>query len=206
EAELPGTVRAKVAALRALLAKIKEAAVHATPSRLVQFVVRESGMERFYKDDKLEGIERLENLRELVSLAARYDGYPIGEGLEKFLESAALASDQDELKEESNAVRLMTVHASKGLEFPYVFIVGLEEGLFPYEREDESSSDKEEERRLMYVALTRAKHRVFLSYASYRTIFGSKNGTLPSQFLSDISENLLQLETPERLGKTIYLE
>jgi DNA helicase-2/ATP-dependent DNA helicase PcrA len=169
-------------------------------------------MERLYKADKLEGAERLENLREIVSLAARYDQYPLGEGLEKFLESAALASEQDELKEEANAVRLMTVHASKGLEFPYVFVVGLEEGLFPYEREDEDTGDKEEERRLMYVALTRAKRRVFLSYASYRTIFGSKNATLPSQFLSDISEGLLELEAPDLpagrqgAGKIIYLD
>src|SRR6185437_12669330 len=131
---------------------------------------------------------------------------PAPEGVEQFLESAALASDQDELKDEQNAVRLMTVHASKGLEFKYVFIVGLEEGLFPYERDDESEADREEERRLMYVALTRAREKVFLSYASYRTIFGSKNATEPSQFLSDIPQGLLEWEAPERLGRTIYLD
>jgi DNA helicase-2/ATP-dependent DNA helicase PcrA len=99
----------------------------------------------------------------------------------------------------------MTVHAAKGLEFPIVFIVGLEEGLFPYERSDEEG-DREEERRLMYVALTRAKRKLFLCYASYRTVFGSKNATLPSQFLSDIPGELFYPETPERLGKTIYLD
>ncbi len=98
------------------------------------------------------------------------------------------------------------MHASKGLEFPHVFIAGLEEGLFPYEREDDTESNKEEERRLMYVAITRAEKKLFLSYASYRTIFGSKNATLPSQFLSDMPQDILEMESPERLGKTIYLD
>ena len=88
-----------------------------------------------------------------------------------------------------------------------MFITGLEEGLFPYEREDDTSeANKEEERRLMYVALTRAEKKVFLSYASYRTVFGSKTGTAPSQFLSDISNDLVEWESPMRLGKTIYLD
>jgi DNA helicase-2/ATP-dependent DNA helicase PcrA len=100
----------------------------------------------------------------------------------------------------------MTVHASKGLEFPHVFITGLEEGLFPYEREGGTESDKEEERRLCYVALTRAERKVFLTYASYRTVFGSKNATFPSQFLSDISEHLIESESPERITRTIYLD
>ena len=142
-----------------------------------------------------------------MSLASRYDALPKEEALDALLESAALASDQDEIKDEKNAVRLMTVHASKGLEFPYVFITGLEEGLFPYEREDDTSeANQEEERRLMYVALTRAEKKVFLSYASYRTVFGSKTGTAPSQFLSDISNDLVEWESPMRLGKTIYLD
>ncbi len=100
----------------------------------------------------------------------------------------------------------MTIHAAKGLEFPYVFITGLEEGLFPYEREGDSATDKEEERRLCYVALTRAEKKIYLSCASYRTVFGSKNATIPSQFLSYISADLIVYEAPERIGRTIYLE
>ena len=209
ESELTGAVQGKVAAFRTLLAKIKNAAEHLKPSELIRYVVVESGMDTMHKEDKLEGAERLENIRELVSLASRYDALPQEEALEALLESAALASDQDEIKEETSAVRLMTVHASKGLEFPYVFITGLEEGLFPYEREGEregSVASQEEERRLMYVALTRAEKKVFLSYASYRTVFGSKTGTVPSQFLSDISNDLVAWESPVRLGKTIYLD
>lgn len=205
ESELRGAVAEKVMGFRRLLTRIKEKGETAQPSALLRFAISESGMERMYKEDKLEGPERLENLRELVTLAARYDHLGPEEGLSSFLESVALASDQDELKNETNAVRLMTVHAAKGLEFPTVFITGLEEGLFPYER-DEKDADQEEERRLMYVAITRAQKKVFLCYASYRTLFGQKNPTIPSQFLSDLPGELLELENPERLGKTIYLD
>lgn len=195
----------KVDAFKQLLAKIKDRATKLPPSQLLRFVITESGMERVFKDDKLEGTERLENLRELIVLAARYDQLPIGEGLDQFLESAALASDQDELKDDTDAVRLMTVHASKGLEFKTVFITGLEEGLFPYQSDD-SDRDQEEERRLMYVAVTRAREKLYLTYASYRTVFGSKNATLPSSFLSDVPGEHLEAENPERIGRTIYLD
>ncbi len=203
----------KADAFLAQLQKIKEASQKLAPSELIKYVIRESGQEAAYKKDKLEGPERLLNLRELVSLATRYDGQPVPSGVEAFLESAVLASDQDELKEGKNTVRLMTVHASKGLEFPVVFITGLEEGLFPYDKQDDEEVDKEEERRLMYVAITRAQEKVYLTYASYRTVFGSKNPTLPSQFLSDVPGELLQNEMPALpagrqggLGKTIYLD
>ena len=90
----------------------------------------------------------------------------------------------------------MTVHASKGLEFEYVFIAGLEEGLFPHERlnETQDESAEEEERRLFYVALTRAKKKIFLTYAGVRTIFGSRQVTMPSEFIFDIDEEFLQIE------------
>jgi DNA helicase-2/ATP-dependent DNA helicase PcrA len=78
--------------------------------------------------------------------------------------------------------------------------------LFPYARDEGSEADREEERRLMYVALTRAKQKIFLSHAAYRTVFGSKNATIPSQFFSDIPEELMEYESPERIGRTIYLD
>ncbi len=223
EDTLRGAIAQKVQAMRTLLARIREKTSMLPPSQLIQFIATESGMEKLFKEDKLEGAERLENLRELGALAARYDALPTyiaddetRPALDAFMESAALASDQDELKDEANAVRLMTIHASKGLEFPIVFITGFEEGLFPYERDYTSSDssgsgqrsgkdDQEEERRLCYVAITRAREKVFLTFASYRTIFGSKNATIRSQFIGDIPEHLLEWESPERLGKTIYL-
>lgn len=204
--DLKGAIREKVSGLQGLLMRIREAATELPPSQLIRFVITESGMERLLKEDKIEGAERLENLRELAALAARYDTLSLGEGFEAFMESVSLASDQDSLKEDKNAVRLMTVHAAKGLEFSCVFITGLEEGLFPYEREESGVSEQEEERRLMYVAITRARHKVILSYAQYRTVFGSKNATTPSQFLNDIPQGLLEWEAPERIGRTIYLD
>ncbi|MGH7141139.1 MAG: ATP-dependent helicase [Minisyncoccia bacterium] len=206
EDSLRGNARQKAAAFRELLSKIAAAAHEMPPSKLIQFVVRESGMEKELREDGQEGMERLENLRELSALASRYDALPMGEALQQFLESAALASDQDEMKEERDAVRLMTVHASKGLEFPYVFVTGLEEGLFPYVRDGEEVADQEEERRLMYVAVTRAKKKVFLACAMARTVFGSQSINEPSRFIADISPDLIEQESPERLGRTIYLD
>ena len=102
----------------------------------------------------------------------------------------------------------MTIHSSKGLEFPYVFITGLEEGLFPHERLGEEKTDTEEERRLFYVALTRAKKKVFLSYAHMRTIFGQQRVNAPSSFLRDIRSELIENKNPTESGyeRTVYLD
>lgn len=206
EAALPAKMRERVQSMRTLLNKIRASAETAPPSELVRIVVVDSGIEKTLKEDKLEGGERLENLAELVSLASRYDKLPPPQGLEMFLESAALASDQDEIKDTESKVRLMTVHAAKGLEYAYVFIVGLEEGLFPYSREDDAKDSIEEERRLMYVALTRAKVKLFLSFAMMRTVFGNLDMRQASSFLEELPGELILAETPERLGKTIYLD
>ena len=151
-----------------------------------------------------------------MTVAARYDlpaqaGGEQGrlDAVEKFLIDAALQSDQDELKEEQNKVRLMTVHASKGLEFEYVFITGLEEGLFPHERLNQEKIDEsaaEEERRLFYVAVTRAKKKVFLSYAGVRTVFGSRQVTVPSEFVFDVDEEFIAPEEPIEGGKVIFFD
>jgi DNA helicase-2/ATP-dependent DNA helicase PcrA len=134
-------------------------------------------------------------------------------GIEKLLEDASLASDQDSMmitenkKTETNAVKLMTVHASKGLEFKHVFITGLEDGLFPHQRNGEikNAEDKEEERRLFYVALTRAREKLFLSFANFRTIFGSRQINAPSEFISDIPSDILEKEGEKGGIKTIYI-
>lgn len=208
EAALAGKIGERVRAMRMLLAEVRDATLILPPSELMRMVIVESGMEHALKNDPAEGAERLENLRELVSLAARYDAMPRGSGLETFLESAALASDQDDLKREADAVRLMTVHAAKGLEFPYVFIVGLEEGLFPYvpDRREDEEHGIEEERRLMYVALTRGQKKIYLSWAMLRTVFGATDVRMPSSFLHELPQELIEIESPERLGKTIYLD
>ena len=152
-------------------------------------------MEKMYKDAD-DGEERLGNIRELVNLATKFDADTCPEGMEKLLEEAALQSDQDQIKDEVSAVSLMTVHASKGLEFDAVFITGLEQGLFPSTREDEKR-DQEEDRRLFYVALTRARKRLYLSYAAERMKYGSREYTLPSEFLEDIDTRLLSTAAPK---------
>ncbi|MEK7145482.1 MAG: UvrD-helicase domain-containing protein, partial [Patescibacteria group bacterium] len=158
--KLPAAARMKIGEFRDLLAQIKKQTLTGKPSETIKFVLRISGIETQLKSGGDDEKERLENIRELASLAVKYDGLTPEEGMEKLLTDAALASDQDELQEYKPAVKLMTVHAAKGLEFDYVFITGLEDGLFPHERLGEkeiSEEESEEERRLFYVALTRAR-------------------------------------------------
>ncbi len=208
--ELTGKTKEKVALFYALIDKIATFANEHPVHETLAFIIKETGMETEFKMGGEEGQERLENIRELVTLGTKYAEYSPEEAIEHLLEDSALGSDQDELKEkeEFDAVRLMTIHASKGLEFPYVFITGLEEGLFPHERMGDEGVDEEEERRLFYVALTRAKKRVFLSYAHIRTIFGSQRVNVPSSFLSDIRSELLENANPTESGyeRTIYLD
>ena len=181
-------------------------------SEAMKITLETSQIEEYYLERKTEeDLERLQNVRELVTLAKRYDSMEPREGMEKLLEEVTLASDQDEHDEKSDAVTLMTVHAAKGLEFDYVFVTGLEEGLFPIERMDEGD-DPEEERRLFYVAVTRAGKRLFLSYTSSRTIYGTKQANIPSEFLTDIDPGNLttlddtSLPTDNGGGKIVYLE
>ncbi|MES2409694.1 MAG: UvrD-helicase domain-containing protein [Patescibacteria group bacterium] len=195
EHELTGAVKIKIEKWRELLREIKLKSETVNPSEVVKFVIKHSGLENMYMDDKIEGAERLENIRELVTIATGYDGYEIGEGIEKFLEHTALSSDQDEV-DKKVGVKLMTIHASKGLEFDYIFIGGLEQGQFPSERSSKAASkeDSEEERRLFYVALTRARKKIYLAYTQMRTIYGSRQINVPSEFIADIGEEFLQYE------------
>ena len=214
--ELPAATLRKVNEFFHLLTLVKEKALKEKPSEIVKFVMRASGLEAVLKDGTDEDEERLLNIQELVTLATKYDFLPQSEGIEKLLEDAALASDQDSLIKDENAVKLLTVHASKGLEFEYVFISGLEDNLFPHKRlGDDADTDLEEERRLFYVALTRARKKLFLSYAGMRTIFGSRQANIPSEFVIDIDESLVEAEEPKGdgkdggrpfRGKTIYLD
>ncbi|OGI93635.1 hypothetical protein A3A03_01405 [Candidatus Nomurabacteria bacterium RIFCSPLOWO2_01_FULL_40_18] len=183
-------------------------------SEIIKFVVKKSGIEQELSSGSDEDIERLENIKELATLALKYDSLENGLGVEKLLEDASLASDQDSLMitrektkdKQSGGVKLMTVHAAKGLEFDYVLITGLENGLFPHQRQNEAEGfDSEEERRLFYVALTRAKEKLFLSFANFRTIFGSRNINAPSEFISDIPADLLEKEGEKDRIKTIYI-
>ena len=194
--ELKPAALSKVEAFDQMMVDIADEAHTKKLSETLKFIIVRTGIEmNLKKGGTEEELERLENLRELVSLATRYDELGPEEAIETLLEDAALQSDQDEIKEkaEKDAVRLMTVHAAKGLEFPHVFVTGLEEGLFPHERLDQKGVDQEEERRLFYVALTRAGHRLWLTYAHSRMIYGSSTVNIPSSFLADIDMSLIDL-------------
>jgi len=209
---LPVKMRIKINNFYKILEEIKEKIESEKVSDVIKFVVKKSGIENELSSGGEEDMERLENIKELATLALKYDNLKEGKGVEKLLEDASLASDQDSLmitkekKEEVSAVKLMTVHASKGLEFKHVFVTGLEDGLFPHQRHDEGESfDNEEERRLFYVAVTRAQNKLFLSFANFRTIFGSRQINTPSEFISDIPADLLEKEGESGRVKTIYI-
>ena len=196
EETLSAAARNKVAEFRTILSHIKTAAENIVPSELIKYVIKESGIEReLEKSDKEEDTERLENIAELVTLALSYDTYGPTEGIDRMLTDAALATDEEGDEVREPAIKLMTVHAAKGLEFDHVFITGLEENLFPHQRrEGGKAEDQEEERRLFYVAVTRARKKLYLSYTQTRTIFGSRQVNIPSEFLFDVQEDQVERE------------
>jgi DNA helicase II / ATP-dependent DNA helicase PcrA len=215
ENTLPAKTLGKVRQFHTLIANIRSTAETKRPSETIRMIIEQSGMLAHYGKGSEDDVERIENLKELVTLAKKYDTLPPEEGVEALLDSVALTSEQDNIPDSTSStdtdtgsgeVTLMTVHASKGLEFQFVFITGMEEGLFPHERLSSDEVDEEEERRLFYVALTRAKEKVYLSYASMRTVFGSKKLNIPSEFLTDIDNAFLEEATRERGEKVIYLD
>lgn len=203
---LPAKTQMKIKYFYNSLNKISNFAENNKPSQTISFVIKESGIEDSLRSSKSEeDLDRLENIKELVTFATKYDNLPNLEGIEKLLEDAALASDQDSLdektKKQKDGVKLMTVHASKGLEFEYVFIIGLEDDLFPHGKLTMSGDyNDEEERRLFYVAITRSKKKLFLSYATMRMIFGKSEIQTPSEFFADISENFIYREERDNSG------
>jgi len=193
-AGLSRAMTTKISDFMSMLDEIRDVALTKKPSELVKFVLTRTGIESAARKSA-EDEEKLENMRELATVAKTYDNLPAEEAVESLLANAALSTDQDELKEDKDAVRLMTVHASKGLEFDYVFIAGLEQNLFPHERmgkEELSQGEEEEERRLFYVALTRARKKIFLSWTQIRTVYGSQRINSPSEFIADIGDELIE--------------
>jgi DNA helicase-2/ATP-dependent DNA helicase PcrA len=153
------------------------------PATLVDGLIRRLDYLRYINDGTLQGEARVENVRELLSVAAEYQEL----GMAGFLEEVSLVSDLDRADFGNNVVTLMTIHAAKGLEFPVVFMTGLEEGVFPHSRALYDASELEEERRLMYVGMTRAKQELYLMHAVSRTLYGGRLANPPSRFLADIS-------------------
>lgn len=189
-------------------------------SNCIKFLLKAIHYKEYLEDETAKSEERWENIEEFVNLSRLYDTLPPPQGVEKLLEDAALMSEtedegkprrsvgtptslsKDKYEASEEKVHLMTLHAAKGLEFPVVFMVGLEEGIFPHSRSLQNQQELEEERRLCYVGLTRAKEKVFITFALRRHHFGSTQANAPSRFLSEIPEELLEVE--EGIGEINY--
>lgn len=172
--------------------KLQKINPETSASGLIKYVIEDTGYKKFIDDGTAEGESMLENVRELISVAKKYDKLEAGMGLRVFLEEISLIAEADTYEEKANSITMMTIHSAKGLEFPYVFIVGLEEGIFPHSRSLLEAPELEEERRLMYVACTRAKDALYLLHAQERLLYGEYRSNLPSQFLDHIDEKLIE--------------
>ncbi|MDP3970696.1 MAG: UvrD-helicase domain-containing protein [bacterium] len=172
--------------------EIIAAAPEKTPSDLLTMIADKTGYTDQFSPKLSEDQRRIENIEELKSVTKKFDHLPGQAGINSFLEEVALISDQDDVDESTNAVTMMTVHAAKGLEFNNVFVAGMEEGLFPHARSLFQPLEMEEERRLCYVALTRARERAYLIYANQRTVFGTTKIVSASRFIADIPEKLVE--------------
>jgi DNA helicase II / ATP-dependent DNA helicase PcrA len=195
--ELGGAAKKRLTEFHALIEDLRREAQGLDPSELARRVLERSGYQRFLKDqDNAEGDARLENLAELIGSIQEYEKEAEGAGksptLDEYLERVALVADVDAVNEDAN-VLLMTVHSAKGLEFDTVLLTGMEEETFPYRGlESESNEELEEERRLAYVAITRARRRLFISYANIRTIFGQTRYLAPSRLLADMPPEIVE--------------
>ena len=171
-------------------------------SDLMKVILKESGYEDMLNEDATKDAEnRFENLMEFIGVAMEFETESADNTLADFLDSIALVSDVDKLEEDAEAVTLMTMHSAKGLEFNVVFIVGMEEGLFPSRRSIDEDEACEEERRLCYVAITRAKKKLYITNASKRTLYGSTAYCINSRFIAEIPEELFDDEGKENIEK-----
>lgn len=186
--ELTPKARKSLGELGDILASLRVTAEDASVSGLIDSLLRRIDYLHSLSDGSLQGEARQENVKELLSVAQEYQDV----GLDGFLEEVALVSDLDSADFDGDAVTLMTLHAAKGLEFPVVFMVGLEESIFPHSRALYDQSEMEEERRLCYVGMTRARQELYLTYATSRLLYGGVQHNPPSRFLAEIDADAVQ--------------
>lgn len=171
---------------------------------LIEDVIHSSGyIESLKKEATVEARTRIENIEEFLSVAVSFEERNPGESLEDFLASVSLLSDVDKTVDADNVVTMMTVHSAKGLEFKSVFLVGMEEGLFPISRSLDNDEDLEEERRLCYVAVTRAEEQLFITNAKRRMIYGRWDYALPSRFIEEMEDTIERKEKAPRQRETV---
>jgi DNA helicase-2/ATP-dependent DNA helicase PcrA len=178
--------------------RLRERVPNAKVGDIIQEMLTESGyMDALRAERTIEAQGRIENLEELVGIGREFDMSFEDASLEAFLERISLLADTDSLSSDEGVLTLMTLHNAKGLEYPIVFILGMEEGVFPHMRSIESG-DVEEERRIAYVGITRAMRELYLTFAESRTLFGSYNTNVKSRFLDELPEELCDVVVSER--------
>ena len=184
---------------KGLIKTLQKDAESLSLTELVEDVLTKSGLKQELENEKsLEADLRLDNLNEFKSITANYEKETGSVDLGDFLEEISLVADIEEHKEDKDVVTLMTLHSAKGLEFPIVFLTGMEEELFPHQNSLAEKDGLEEERRLCYVGITRAKERLYLTNARQRMLYGRTNQTMPSRFLDEISDDLIENLSNER--------
>ncbi len=194
EAGLTAAPARAVGSLHTVLQSLQSAAQELSVPELVEAVLERSGyLEALEAERTIEARGRIENLEEFVGVAGEYAERADEPSLSSFLQEISLYSDQDALRGEQSLVTLMTIHNAKGLEFKAVFMIGMEEGIFPHSRSIEEN-DIEEERRLCYVGMTRAKERLTMTHASSRNLYGNRTYNLPSRFLDELPEEGVERE------------
>ena len=190
-AELASRTRTAIAGFVALVESLRRKIGVLDLPEMLDAVLEESGYRSMLLDGSQEGEDRWANLLELRQVVTRYSDLEPEDAVDRLLEETALVADQDSYEKDADAVTLITLHAAKGLEFDAVFITGLEEGVFPHSRSLDDQRQMEEERRLAYVGLTRARHRLYLTHASMRATWGRGGFSVPSRFLLEIPHELM---------------
>lgn len=194
-AGLTGKARAAAVAFGELIQRLAEESENLTVTELARTVMEETGYrQELVAEGTVESRTRLEYLDEFLSATGEFDRLAEEKDLRSFLENIALVTDMDNLDEELDRVSLMTLHSAKGLEFPVVFLTGLEEGVFPHSRSLLDPGEMEEERRLCYVGLTRARERLYLTHCWKRTLYGQERYNKPSRFLEEIPPHLMEAD------------
>jgi len=205
EVWLPSGSRERIGEFVRLIEEFREEAKILSLSQLTLTLLARTGyLERLKEEGTEEALSRVENIDELVNVLTELEQGEDKVSLETFLEKVSLVTDVDLYADKENRVSLMTLHCAKGLEFPVVFIVGMEEGLLPHYRRGEEAEDLEEERRLCYVGITRAKKKLYLSRAEERSTFGVGRANLPSRFLDELPYELIQMEERERRRDSLF--
>jgi len=180
-----------------LLAELYKSSLTMPLNKLILEVAETTGYKSYLLDGTAEGEGRWENILELVGVAEQVEAQENTDdeetALERFLQQTSLVQDTDQIESDNGAVTLMTLHSAKGLEFRAVFVVGVEEGLFPHSRALADENEMEEERRLCYVGITRAKERLYLVYATERNLYGRMQFNEKSRFIENIPEGLLDI-------------